>query len=230
MRRLIFIIAAITVSAQLGTAQTCSQFIKAVDGKKMVYHNLDAKGNNVNQISYTSTKKDASTVIVHSEMTDKRGQPGGSGDSEITCDGNSLNVDMKSFIPAASARQFSKMQMQADGKFLMYPLDLKAGQALPDGSAVISVSNGAAHFADVYLDITNRKVEQQETLNLSSGNFDCYKITYDVMVKVKIGIIGIPVNMHTTEWFSPKLGRMVKTETYDKRGRLAGTMQLASIN
>lgn len=229
--RKIFLLVSVVVSAfQLCGAQTCSQFINAVNGKKMVYDNLDAKGNNVNQVSYTSAKKDASTVTVHSEITDKRGQPGGSGDSEITCNGNSISVDMKSFIPPASAKQFAKMDIQADAKYLMYPLDLKAGQALPDGSAVIGVNNGGVHFADINIDITNRKVEGQESLTLSCGSFDCYKITYDIAVKVKIGFVGIPVNMHTTEWFSPKLGRMIKTETYDKRGRLAGTMQLASIN
>src|SRR3569833_2000810 len=230
MRKLIFTLAAISLGFQFSAAQTCSQFINAVEGKKMVYNNLDAKGNAVNQVSYKSTKKDAATVLVHSEVTDKKGQPSGGGDSEITCNGNSINVDMKSFIPPASAKQFSNMQVQADAKYLMYPLDLKPGQSLPDGSAVIGVNNGGAHFADININITNRKVEGQESLTLSCGTFDCYKLTYDIAVKVKIGIIGIPGNMHSTEWFSPKLGRMVKTETYDKRGRLAGTMQLTSIN
>ncbi|MBS1528934.1 MAG: hypothetical protein JSU01_01395 [Bacteroidetes bacterium] len=230
MKRFILLLLAIFTGLSLCTAQTCSQFVNALDGKKLVYNNLDPKGNNVNQVSYAAKKKDGSTLIVHSEITDKRGQPGGSGDSEITCSGNAINVDMKSFIPPASARQFAKMDVQADGKYLMYPLDLKAGQALNDGSATIAVNNGGIHFADVNIDITNRKVEGQESVNLSCGNFDCYKITYDIAVKVKIGIIGIPANMHVTEWFSPQIGRAVKTETYDKRNKLAGTMELASIN
>jgi len=230
-RKVLLTLAVLFTGLQLSNAQSCSQFINAVNGKKMVYNNMDPKGNNVNQVSYTSTKKDASTVIVHSEMTDKRGQPAGSGDSEITCSGNAINVDMKSFIPPASARQFNKMQIQADGKYLMYPLDLKAGQALPDGSADINVnSEGGSHFAEVLIDITNRKVEQQETLNISSGDFDCFRITYDISVKAKILGIGIPVKMHVTEWFSPKLGRTVKSESYNKNGKLMSTMQLASIN
>ncbi|HJP64101.1 MAG TPA: hypothetical protein VJ844_11705, partial [Mucilaginibacter sp.] len=127
-------------------------------------------------------------------------------------------------------KQFAKMDIQADGKYLMYPLNLKPGQVLNDGSAAIAVNNGGIHFADVNIDITNRKVEGQETVNLSCGDFDCYKITYDMMVKVKIGIIGIPANMHVTEWFSPKIGRTIKSETYDKRNKLVGSMVLASIN
>jgi len=230
-KKILLALAVFFIATQLGVAQSCSQFINAVNGKKLVYNNMDPKGNNLNQVTYTSTKKDASTVIVHSEITDKRAQPVGGGDSEITCTGNTLNVDMKSFIPPASARQFNKMQIQADGKYLMYPLELKAGQALPDGSADINVnSEGGGHFAEIFIDITNRKVEQQETLNISSGDFDCFRITYDIAVKAKIMGIGIPVKMHVTEWFSPKLGRTVKSESYNKNGKLMGTMQLASIN
>jgi hypothetical protein len=230
-KKVLLTLAVLFIGLQLSVAQSCSQFINAVNGKKLVYNNMDPKGNNVNQVTYTSTKKDGSTVVVHSEMTDKRGRPAGSGDSEITCSGNAVNVDMKSFVPPASAQQFNKMQIQADGKYLMYPLDLKAGQALPDGSADINVnSEGGSHFAEVLIDITNRKVEQAERLSISSGDFDCFRITYDIAVKAKILGIGIPVKMHVTEWFSTKLGRTIKSESYNKNGKLMSTMQLASIN
>jgi hypothetical protein len=211
-------------------AQNCSQFINAVNGKKLVYANLDAKGKEQGRVGYTSVKKDASTVTFHSEMTDKNGKVMGSGDSEVTCNGTSLNVDMKSFIPAASAAQFSNMQMQADGKYLVYPLNLKAGQSLQDGSADIQISNNGSHFGEILIDITNRKVEQQETITTDAGSFDCFRISYDILVKAKIMGIGIPVNMHVTEWFSPKIGRVVKSETSNKKGKLVGTMQLEAIN
>lgn len=50
------------------------------------------------------------------------------------------------------------------------------------------------------------------------------------MIKVKMMGIGFPVHMHVTEWFAPKLARPVKSETYAKNGKLAGSMQLESIN
>ena len=85
-------------------------------------------------------------------------------------------------------------------------------------------------MGDVNMEITNRKVEQQETLSLPAGSFDCYKITYATTIKVKMMGIGFPIHMQVTEWFAPKLGRMVKSETYTKNGKLAGTTQLESIN
>ena len=122
------------------------------------------------------------------------------------------------------------MTMQADGKYLMYPIKLSAGQTLQDGSADITVDNNGSHFADILIDITNRKVEQQESVTTDAGSFDCFRITYDISVKAKVMGIGIPVNMHVIEWFSSKIGRTVKSETYSKGGKLAGTMQLVSIN
>jgi hypothetical protein len=138
---------------------------------------------------------------------------------------------MRSFIPPASARQFNKMQIQADGKYLAYPLNLKAGDPLPDGTADINVnSESGSHFAELFIDITNRKVEDAETLHISAGDFDCFRISYDISVKAKVLGIGIPLTMHVSEWFSPRLGRMIKSESYNKIGKLVSTMQLAAIN
>jgi phosphotransferase system IIA component len=63
----------------------------------------------------------------------------------------------------------------------------------------------------------------------NAGTFDYFKITYDSYFKAKIMGIGIPINMKVTEWFSPKLGRFVKSETY-RKDKLAGCMVLEPIN
>ena len=230
MKKVLFTIVAIILSANLALAQNCSQFISAVNGKKLVYSNLDTKGKESGKMNFTTTKKSGSTVAVHTEVFDKNAKSIGTSDSEMSCDGETIKVDMKSFVPAASVKQFSNMQMQGDVKYLVYPLNLKAGQALPDGTADIIINNNGSHMGDINMEITNRKVEQQETLSLPAGSFDCYKITYATTIKVKMMGIGFPVHMQVTEWFSPKLGRMVKSETYTKNGKLAGTTQLESIN
>jgi hypothetical protein len=230
MKKLLFAMLVYATGIQISTAQDCGQFINAVNGKKLIYTNLDPKGKEQGRVSYTTTKVNATTVNFHSEITDKNGKTSGSGDSQVICDGASLSVDMKSFVPPGSSKQFSNMTMQADGKYLMYPIKLSAGQTLQDGSADITVDNNGSHFADILIDITNRKVEQQESVTTDAGSFDCFRITYDISVKAKVMGIGIPVNMHVIEWFSPKIGRTVKSETYSKGGKLAGTMQLVSIN
>lgn len=229
MKKFITTIMCLVTSVTVGTAQTCDQFINAGNGKKFVYNNLDAKGNKQGAVSYSSIKKDATTLTYHNEVSDKNGKAIGSGDFDITCNGTALKIDMRSFIPATSAKQFSNMQMEGDGKYLTYPLDLKAGDKLEDGSATITVINNGSKFSEMQINLTNRTVEGSESVQTNAGTFDCFKITYDSYFKAKIMGIGIPINMKVTEWFSPKLGRFVKSETY-RKDRLAGSMVLESIN
>jgi hypothetical protein len=216
--------------AQLGMAQNCAQFINTVNGKKLVYANLDSKGKDVGKFNYTTTKKDGSTAAVHTEVFDKSGKSIGASDSEIKCNGDAISIDLKSFIPASSTKQFSNMKMEGDAKYLVYPLSMKAGQTLADGTVTINITNNGQQMGNMQMDITNRKVEQAETVNTAAGSFDCFRITYDAMMKVKMMGIGFPVHMHVTEWFAPKIARPVKSETYAKNGKLAGSMQLESIN
>ena len=229
MKKTITFFLCLVTLVSAGKAQTCDQFINAGNGKKFVYSNLDAKGNKQGAVSYSSVKKDASTLTYHSDVTDKNGKSIGSGDFDISCNGTAIIIDMKSFIPAASAKQFSNMQLEGDGKYLAYPLNLKAGDKLEDGSATITVMNNGSKFSEIQINLTNRMVEGSESVQTNAGTFDCFKITYDSYFKAKIMGIGIPINMKVAEWFSPKLGRFVKSETYRKE-KLAGSVVLESIN
>ena len=230
MKKTILTLLLLIVLAGLAGAQTCDQFINSTNGKKLVYGNLDAKGNEQGKATYTSVKKDGSTISIHSDVVDKNGKPVGSGDFDITCNGESINIDMKSFVPQNSARQFNNMEMQVDTKYLIYPLGLKAGDKLQDGSVIITINRNGSKFGEIHMDITNRNVEQKETVTTVAGDFDCFKISYDIHVENKIMGIGIPINMKTTEWFSQKLGRFVKSETYNKNGKLVATTVLEAIN
>jgi hypothetical protein len=212
---------------KIGLAQNCSQFVNNVNGKKLTYISQDAKGKPQMTAVYVTTKKDATTVAVHAEINDKNGKAIGNGDSEMICTGNTIKVDMKSFVPASNMK--GNMQVSGEAKYLTYPTDMKAGQTLDDGSITIDMGNNGAQMANLQMDIKNRKVEQTETISTNAGSFDCFKITYDATTKMKMMGIGIPFNFHVTEWYAPKLGRFVKSETY-KGEKLIGTMTLDAIN
>ncbi|WP_419698703.1 hypothetical protein [Mucilaginibacter sp. NFX135] len=230
MKRVITFLTLLFFGCQLAIAQNCNQFVGAVSGKKLTYLNQDAKGNSTGKLIYTATKKDASTVTVHSEVIDKNGKSAGGGDSEIICDGNAIKIDMKAFVPASSMKQFSNMKMTGDAKYLAYPLNLSIGQKLDDGAVTIDISNNGQSMSQMQMDIVNRMVEKAESVTTNAGSFDCYKITYDATMKIKMMGIGIPVHIKAAEWYSPKLGRFVKSETYDKKSKLMGTMMLDAIN
>ncbi|MDR3693636.1 hypothetical protein [Mucilaginibacter sp.] len=230
MKKIIITALSLLVLFHFGLAQSCDQFLNATNGKKLVYSNSDAKGNQTGQITYTSVKKDASTITIHSDITDKNGKAMGSSDFDITCNGSSINIDMRSFMPANGNKQMSNMQMQADGKYLSYPLTLNTGEKLEDGSMVITILNNGEKFGETHMDITNRNVVLKETISTPAGDFECFKITYDARMETKMMGIGIPVTMQSIEWFSPRLGRFIKSESYNKNGKLMGTTALVAIN
>lgn len=229
MKKLILIIPLLAGCLQLVSAQTCSQFINTLNGKKLTYSNQNADGKALGKFIYSTTKKDESTATVHTEMFDKANKAIGTGDSELICAGQSIKMDMKAFIPASSMKQFSNMQMTGDAKYLTYPVDLKAGQKLDDGTVTINIGNNGQQMGNMQLNIVNRNVEQTENVSTPAGSFDCFKITYDVNFKMTMMGIGIPFNIKTTEWYSPKLGRFVKSESY-KGDKMIGRMTLEAIN
>ncbi|WP_184545375.1 hypothetical protein [Mucilaginibacter sp. FT3.2] len=230
MKKLMFVLLCNLAFCHVAIAQNCSQFVNKADGKKLSYVSLDAKGKLQMTAVYLTTKKDASTVAVHATINDKDGKSIGAGDSEMICAGNAIKIDMKAFIPAATMKQYGNMQVNGEAKYLTYPSDLKPGQTLDDGSVTISLNNEGAAMGDLQMNIINRKVETAETVNTKAGNFDCFKITYDATTKIKMMGIGIPFSMKVTEWYSPELGRFVKSETYHKNGKLLGTVVLDAVN
>lgn len=229
MKTLTALLALITIFCVKVSAQDCSTFVNGANGKKLTYVNHDAKGNQQMTMVYTSTKKDASTIAVHAEISDKNGKPMGTADSEMICDGNAVKMDMKSFIPAASMKQNMDMKISGEAKYLTFPMTMQPGQSLDDGTVTINMGNNGGPSIDMQMDLADRRVEQAETIATNAGSFDCFKITYSATTKVKMGGIGIPFHMKVTEWYSPKLGRDVKSETYNKGGKLMGTMVLDSI-
>jgi hypothetical protein len=229
MKKLMFLLLCTVICCNAATAQNCSQFVNNVNGKKLTYVNMDAKNKLQMTAVYVTTKKDASTVAVHATISDKDGKAIGSGDSEMICTGDVIKVDMKSFVPSASMKQYGDMQVKGEARYLSYPANIKAGQTLDDGSITINLNNGGAAMGELQMDIVNRKVEAAETVTTNAGTFDCLKITYDATTKMKVMGIGIPFRMKVSEWYSPKLGRFVKSETY-KGGKLIGTMTLDSIS
>jgi hypothetical protein len=230
MKKITISVLSLIISLQTVVAQNCSQFVSSINGKKFTYINQSAKEESMGSMICTTSKKDASTVNAKIELFDKSGKSMGSGDSEILCTGQAIKVDMKTFIPAASLRQLGNMKLTGDTKYLVYPINLKAGQQLENGALNISVGNSDTQMGQVQLNINNRKVEKQEKVTTKAGTFDCYKITNDILFTLKMMGTSIPFQIKVTEWFTPKLGRFVKSETYNKDGKLIATTMLTAIN
>ena len=76
----------------------------------------------------------------------------------------------------------------------------------------------------VTMDITNRKILGNETITTSAGTFVCKKVSYDF--ESKIGFI--KVKGSGIEWHSEDKA-IVKSESYNKKGKLTGSQELTKI-
>lgn len=73
------------------------------------------------------------------------------------------------------------------------------------------------------MEMVDRKVEGKESLTTSAGTFDCYVISYTTEMKM-----GLNTMFKNKEWIAEGVG-MVKSENYNKNGKLMGYSELTKI-
>ena len=74
------------------------------------------------------------------------------------------------------------------------------------------------------VDLTNRQIVAHETIETPAGSFKCIKYSYDAFSKMGF----IKMNSSGIEWYSAALGT-IRSESYDKKGKLTGYTVLESI-
>jgi hypothetical protein len=74
------------------------------------------------------------------------------------------------------------------------------------------------------VDITNRKVNAKESITTPAGTFNCYAISSNSETKM-----GLKMMFEIKEWVAEGMG-VIKSETYNKNGKLMGYTELTSIN
>lgn len=185
---------------------------KGVESGKMVY-------------TITSSEKSGSAVIatIHSEFIDTKGKVITSNNNKIQCVSGVLMMDMKIFIPAAQQQQIKTGTASANDVYLEYPYDMKVGDKLKDGKVGIDYEGSGGLKSSIEVEITERKVEGKETITTPAGTWECFKISTKNLIDSKVGGVGIPIKLESTEWFAPGFG-VVKTETK------TGKTEITSIN
>jgi len=148
---------------------------------------------------------------------------------QMNCENGNLMVSMRQSIPASSLKEFQNMRVEASEGSLAYPSSMQVGQHLSGASFHMDIykNESAKKFATVSYTISDRTVTGKESLTTPAGNWDCLKISYKMVMKVKIGI-GIPTRFNVVEWFVPGFG-IVKTADYNKKGKLIGYTELTML-
>ena len=230
MKKLFLKIAAfsllITVYNQV-FAQECQPFYLVEKGGIREMANYDKKDKltgttiqTVKDIMITGNKTDWTIGTV---SKDEKGKEISSGDLHMSCEDGIFKMDMKNFIDEETMKSFEGMEITMDATDLDYPNELIVGQALKDANISIKVTNAGMTIMNMVVKIYDRKVEALEEITTPAGTFSCYKMTSTIETKTMFSVV-----VKSTDWMAMKVGP-VRTETYDKTGKLMSYTILTSM-
>lgn len=212
------------VSAGFAKAQDCGYY-PVRSGAIMAYQSMDDKG----KITGTSriTMLDviqagsSATYNVKAEYFDEKNRPQPAREYSMKCEDGVFSIDMKSLIDPKSMESFKDMEVSFSGTDMTFPSSMSVGQVLPDADITMAASTGGMTLMKMTIVITNRKIESKESITVPAGTFECYKMTYDIETRM-----GIKITSTAAQWMHKGAGS-VKTETYDKKGKLLGSTVLS---
>ena len=207
----------------------CNEFYQFIQGSEWEYETYNAKGKitGKNHQKVTSLEKTSNgfNATVNSVFYNDKGKETMKGDLTYKCDGKIMYVDMRNFISDEQLQAFKGYEMKVESENLEMPSSLSEGQTLKDGSVnVTGVGSGLPIALNVK--ITDRKVAGKETITTPSGTYECYKITSNMAMQTQMGI-KMNNNFSTIDWIALKVGT-VKSETYNKSGKLMGSTLLTT--
>lgn len=210
-------------------AQNCeSSYASLQEGTTLEYTNFNKKGEleSVFQHACKNVEQENDTLIAWFDVNGKndKGEETFKGLFSIKCLRGVVFADMRSLVPAsASAPPNMDAQVEVDGGGLEFPSDMKPGQELPDGEMEIRFGSEGMQLLKMHFVITNRKVEAAEKITTKAGEFDCLRISYDLEFKLVFAR-----KLRTMQWYAPNVG-LIKSESYDKKGKLEGSMELTML-
>lgn len=208
-------------------AQDCEPFFPVKTGAviEMTHYKPDGKAESrtVSEILEKTDIAGGMSMKVKGTYYDKKNKKVMENTYEVKCENGIFYMDMRNFMPAENNQMFENMDASVETNYLEFPNNLEVGQTLPDGSLTIGMnSNGMALF-NMTINITNRKVEALETITTSAGTFECYKMSEQTEMKTLMSI-----TTKTVTWYAKNVGA-IRTETYNKNGKLTGYSELTSI-
>ncbi|MBI5914510.1 MAG: hypothetical protein HY842_03975 [Bacteroidetes bacterium] len=189
--------------------------------------NYDKKGkvSSIQQQKVTNveTIADGFKATVSLLITSDKGKTLSEGSYGIECRNGVMYMDMSSMLDPRSMEGFKGMEMEISGSALEFPATLTPGQSLPDGSINMKAMTGGITLMNMSMNITNRKVEANETVTTPAGTFECVKMSQESEMK----LMG-KRKFRTVSWFAKGIG-MVKSENLDDKGGVESSTVLTKF-
>ncbi len=217
------------LTASLVAQGTCSAFYIFEEGKQWEYHSFNDKGKLEGRISQrilglNQTPDGTWEANIESRVADKNDKEMTTSTFILTCKDDVLKMDLTSNMAPGMLESLNSMEVTMEGNQMELPGNLKEGQALPDAYTTISAGAQGVTIMRMTIATTNRLVEARERLETAAGNFDCYKISHELSIETIF-----KKTFRVVEWYAEGAG-LVRSETYDKKGRLESSLELVGMN
>lgn len=204
-------------------------FFPTKEGTVLVYKSFDKKDKETNTVKYTIThltlSGDDMDITYLIESLDPKEKLVFKDEITIHKKGDKLYFDMSNFINKAAFQQNGEIpaEIQVTGNNMEVPSNPKPGDVLPDANVEMAMKLGFVNMK-MSANVTNRKVEAIEDITVKAGTFKGYKFTSEVNSTV----MGMKVNSKNADWYAKGVG-IVKTESYDKNGKLQSYQELIEL-
>ncbi|RYY17901.1 MAG: hypothetical protein EOO04_24820 [Chitinophagaceae bacterium] len=220
-----------TIAGQVTYSQICNTYYFMKANSTVEQSHFDDKGKLSLKTEYKvgeiSNVDHGSEAAVMQKVYDKKGKIISEGTANIRCDGDNLFIDMKLSMPVGPVAPGGNVEATSKKVYLPYPKNMKAGDKLEDAQFSMSLDQGSI-VQSVQMFVRNRQAEAEEKITTPAGTWNCVKISFEMEMVSRTAGIPIRVRMKGTEWYAPGFG-VVKTESFTKNGKLAGTSEITSI-
>ncbi len=207
-------------------AQNCESYFPMKVGASWEVKNYDAKdkltSTNKSKITKSEGTPNDLVATVWYEALDSKNASEGTGEYLIKCSNGVFSVNLKSMLNSKTMAAYKDMEITVIGDDVEMPSNPTVGQTLKDANLTLSVTGMA--MMNLTIKLYNRKVAAIETVTTPAGTFEkCVKITYNAHTHMMFDI-----ETSGVEWYSKNVG-MVKSESFDDKGKKMGSSVLTSI-
>ena len=201
-------------------------FFSMKKGAVQMFVSKDAKGKITSQsrtkIKEITGDKNAFAILYESESLDEKGN---SLDKDnplilnfrVVVKDGLMYLDMRGMFGAMEGMEGSE-GMQVSGSAIKIPGNLSVGQKIDDAKASVKIG-----VFNCVMIMTEGKCLAIEDVKVEAGTFRCYKVSQ----KTNSTVLGIKSECTNVTWYAKGVGA-VKTESYDKNGKLLSTQELKS--
>ena len=222
-------------------AADCAHPFGLREGQHLEYRLLDGKGKTTGTWRYrvlkistdTSTPKKSdpvqtTKVLLKSGLYDPTNHLMAQQDLTYFCRRDTTFTAGLGHINYGSLKSFRDRRLAYQGTPLAWPHQPAAGSSLADGGVVVQVSSPSVAIAKVITTLRQRKVlgGGPVSVTVPAGTFNCYAVESqrEVSTAARADLV-LKSSGREVDYYDPAVG-IIKTETYDKGGKLVQTRVL----